>query len=339
MGRRVAVLGGGAMGTACAMLLCGQPETDVSIWLRNPQEAESLLRTRTNARYLPGVRLPDALTVTADAAAALRDADWVVAAVPTAYLRATLGPLAPLLPPGIPIVSVVKGIEIGTLLRPSQILRELFGARPVVALCGPSHAEEMVANMPASVVAASEDRATREAAVTLFTTARFRVYSSEDLAGVELAGALKNVVAIAAGVSDGLGFGDNAKASLLPRACVELGRFGQHLSARPGTFFGLAGIGDLITSCFSPHGRNRKIGLAIGRGLSLEDALATIPGVAEGVNTCRSVHEIVIRDRLEMPILSAVHSILFEGVTPLDAVRSLMTRPPRSESLTLVIEE
>lgn len=338
MGRRVAVLGGGAMGTACTMLLNTQPETHVSLWLRSSSEAETLLRTRTNVRYLPGVELPETITVTADAALALRDADWIVAAVPTAYLRATLGPVAPLVSPGTPIVSVIKGIETGTLLRPSQILRELFGPRPVVALCGPSHAEEMTANLPASVVAAGDDPAAADAAVSLFTTARFRVYSSHDLVGVELAGALKNVVAIAAGVSDGLRFGDNAKAALLTRACVELGRFGRHLAAEPGTFFGLAGIGDLITSCFSPHGRNRKIGLAIGGGMTLAEALTTIPGVAEGVNTCRSVHEIVVRDGLEMPILSAVYSILFEGVSPLEATRSLMGRPPRSESLSLVLE-
>ncbi len=179
-------------------------------------------------------------------------ADWLVAAIPTAHLRTTLAPLAPHVGAGVPIASVVKGIEQRTFDRPSQILREVLGPRPVVALCGPSHAEEMSRLLPTSVVAASDDAKAAKAAQTLFNTDRFRVYTNEDLVGVEWAGALKNVVAIAAGVCDGLGYGDNAKAALLTRACVEMSRFGAKMGASPDTFLGLAGIGDLMTSCFSP---------------------------------------------------------------------------------------
>lgn len=338
MGRRVTVLGGGAMGTACAVLLAGQPETSVTLWLRQPADAARLGSTRCNDRYLPGYELPPEIEVTSDPKQALAGAEWIVAAVPTAFLRDTLSPLAVHVPTGVPVVSVIKGIEAGSLARPSEIVTGVFGPRPVVALCGPSHAEEMVERYPASVVAAGHDEAVCQAVVELFRTARFRVYSNRDLVGVELAGALKNVVAIAAGVSDGLGFGDNAKAALLTRACFELARLVQHLGGKPGTLFGLAGMGDLITSCFSPHGRNRAVGLEIGRGRSLQEAIHSVRGVAEGVNTCGSVQAITRRDGLELPILTAVHQILFEEVAPRDAVTALMTRPPRRETLEIVLQ-
>ncbi len=337
MGRRVTVLGGGAMGTACALLLAGQPEVEVTLWVRTDADAQVLNADRVNTRYLPGVPLPEALAVTAEGRAALEGADWLVVAIPTAFLRQTLAPLAGQVAPGTPVISVIKGIEVGTHLRPSEILRELLGPRPVVAVCGPCHAEEMAKQFPTSVVAAGDDRSACEAAAQLFRTSRYRVYTSRDLVGVELAGALKNVVAIAAGVSDGLGFGDNAKAALLSRACVEMARFGAEFGANPGTFLGLAGIGDLMTTCFSPFGRNRKVGIGIGRGLSLAEALGTIPGVAEGVTTCRSVQELVVERRLEMPIVEAVHQILFQGVSPIEATTRLMTRAPREESLTITI--
>jgi glycerol-3-phosphate dehydrogenase (NAD(P)+) len=337
MGRRVTVLGGGAMGTACALLLTGQPEVEVRLWVRTAVEAQSLTADRVNGRYLPGILLPETLAVTSEPEAALTGADWLVVAIPTAFLRQTLAPLAGHVPAGARVISVIKGIEVGTHLRPSEILREVLGPRPVVAVCGPCHAEEMAKQFPTSVVAAGDVWSACEAAAELFRTSRYRVYTCRDLVGVELAGALKNVVAIAAGVSDGLGFGDNAKAALLSRACVEMARFGAEFGANPGTFLGLAGIGDLMTTCFSPYGRNRKIGIGIGRGLTLAEALETIPGVAEGVTTCRSVRELAVERRLDLPIVDAVHQIRFEGVSPIEATTRLMTRAPREETLTITI--
>jgi glycerol-3-phosphate dehydrogenase (NAD(P)+) len=321
------------MGTACAILLAERGAAQVTLWVRNPDDAEKLSTTRRNERYLPVAVLPASIAVTSDPAAS-DGADWLVAAIPTAHLRTTLSPLARYVPAGVPVASVVKGIEQRTFERPSQILREALGPRPVVALCGPSHAEEMSRLLPTSVVAASDDLAAAKAAQTLFNTDRFRVYTNEDLVGVEWAGALKNVVAIAAGVCDGLGYGDNAKAALLTRACVEMSRFGARMGARPDTFLGLAGIGDLMTSCFSPHGRNRFVGRRIGEGATLAQALAEIHGVAEGVNTCRSVYDMARESGVDMPIVAEVASILFEGKPPREGTDALMRRPPRSESRT-----
>lgn len=319
------------MGTACAILLAERGGARVTLWVRNPDDAQRLAESRRNERYLPEAELPAGIEVTSDPAS-VDGADWLVAAIPTAYLRATLLPLGSHVTEGVPVASVVKGIEQRTFDRPSQILREVLGPRPVVALCGPSHAEEMFRHLPTSVVAASDDRAAASEAQRLFNTERFRVYTNEDLPGVEWAGALKNVVAIAAGICDGLGYGDNAKAALLTRACVEMSRFGETVGGRPDTFLGLAGIGDLMTSCFSPHGRNRHVGRRIGEGATLEQAVAEIRGVAEGVNTCRSVHDRAREDGVEMPIVAEVARILFEGKPPREGTDALMRRPPRSES-------
>ncbi len=329
---KVTVLGGGAMGTGCSILLCDRPGGSVTLWLRNPAEAAELARSRENRRLLPGVPIPDRVFITSDITQAAAGAELFVAAIPTAYLRQALAPLAPHIPPGRPVVSVIKGIENETFLRPSEIIRQVLGDRDVVALCGPSHAEEFTRRLPASVVVAGTNADLLTEVQTLFTTDRFRVYTNRDIVGVELAAALKNVVAIAAGICDGLHYGDNAKAALLTRGIVEISRFGVALGAEPATFVGLAGIGDLITTCFSSYGRNRRVGERLGQGARLPEILAEIHGVAEGVTTCRSVYGLAQKHGIDMPIITEVYRVLFEGKSPEAATNSLMLRPLRAEA-------
>jgi glycerol-3-phosphate dehydrogenase (NAD(P)+) len=311
MAAKVTVLGGGAMGTGCSIVLAESANRSISLWMRNREFADETARLRENRRLLPGVPLPDSIAVTADLAAALADTQLLVVAVPTAYLRGALGPVAPLLAPDCPVVSVVKGIENGTFLRPSEIIRQVLGERPVAALCGPSHAEEFARRLPCSVVVAATEKPLALTVQELFNTDRFRVYTNPDLAGVELAGALKNIIAIAAGICDGLNYGDNAKAALLTRGIVEITRFGAALGAQADTFAGLAGI---------------------GQGAPLEVILKELHGVAEGVTTCRSVYDMSQARGIDMPITTEVYRVLFEHKPAAAATGSLMMRPLRSET-------
>lgn len=331
MGTKSTILGSGAMATACSILLADHPDQSVSMWARKTEHAREVQQTRENRRLLPGVKIPDGVTITSDIEEATRGADYLVVAIPTKYLRETLSRVAPTLTQNRPVISVVKGIENETFLRPSQIVEETLGSRAVVALSGPSHAEEIARRLPASVVAASGDVALARHVQTMFSTDRFRVYTNADLIGVELAGALKNIIAIAAGICDGLGYGDNAKSALMTRGIVEITRFGVGLGAEPATFNGLAGIGDLITTCISPYGRNRQVGERLGRGETLKDILASMDAVAEGVNTTRSVRDLADQRGTEMPITGEVSDVLFEGKSPEEATTSLMLRPPREE--------
>jgi glycerol-3-phosphate dehydrogenase (NAD(P)+) len=270
--------------------------------------------------------------LTTEIAAAAEGAALLVLAVPTVYLRETLLRVAPVLRPWRqPAVSVAKGLEQDTFLRPTQILTEVLGERPVAMLSGPSHAEEISRGLPASVVAASADDGLARTVQDLFNTDRFRVYTNRDLVGVELAGALKNVIGLAAGISDGLGFGDNTKAALLTRSLVEMVRFGKAHGAQAETFYGLAGLGDVITTSVSRHGRNRAVGERIGRGEKLADILASMAQVAEGVYTARSVHAEAAQRGLAMPITAEVYRVLYEGKDPRAAVQDLMLREPKPE--------
>jgi glycerol-3-phosphate dehydrogenase (NAD(P)+) len=332
MVRKVTVLGGGAMGTGCTILLSERADCSVALWTRNPAQAAELSRSRENRRLLPGVRIPESVLVTADIAAAAAGADLFIAAIPTAFLRSALALLAEHIPAGSPVVSVIKGIENDTFQRPSEIILDVLGKRDLAALCGPSHAEEFARRLPASVVVAGTNAGFLRDVQTLFTTDRFRVYTNHDLVGVELAAALKNVVAIAAGICGGLGYGDNAKAALLTRGIVEISRFGVALGAEEATFAGLAGIGDLITTCFSGYGRNRRVGERLGQGASLAEVLAEINGVAEGVTTCKSVHDLAQKRGIDMPITTEIYRVLFEGKPAAAATNSLMMRPLRAES-------
>lgn len=328
--KHIAIVGAGGMGTALALLFA-RSASDIRLWSRDPSHAREMAETRSNDRHLPGITLPPSIAISSDAQTILGGADLVVAAVPTAYLRATLGQIAGSVPGSIPALSVVKGIEFGTFARPSRIIEEALGSRSVAVLSGPSHAEEIARGLPASVVVSGPNADLNEQVRDALNQSTFRVYTSADALGVELAGALKNILGIAAGICDGLGFGDNAKAALLTRGLVEIARLGMALGARRETFYGLAGVGDVVTTCYSPYGRNRAVGERIGRGESLDQVLGGMVNVAEGVPTTRSVYRLAQELDVEMPITAEVHQILFEGKSPRLAVTDLMDRLPRVE--------
>ncbi len=328
---KITVLGSGAMATACAILLAEHDDQQVSMWARNAGHAEQMQQTRENKRLLPGVALPERISVTSDIELALRNSEYIVAAIPSQFLRSTLLEMRSYFTRNRPVVSVIKGIENETFMRPSEIISEVLGSHAVVAVGGPSHAEEISRRMPATVVAASGDLGLARQVQRMFNTERFRVYTNLDLIGVELAAALKNVIAIAAGISDGLGFGDNAKSSLMTRGLVEMTRFGQRFGAEATTFTGLAGMGDLITTCVSPYGRNRGVGVRLGKGETLDQILASMDAVAEGVATAKSVFDVAEQEGIEMPITSEVFRVLYENRPVVEATRSLMLRPLRAE--------
>jgi glycerol-3-phosphate dehydrogenase (NAD(P)+) len=310
------------------------------MWSHAGDEAGQLAQTRTSAR-LPGFRLHEGVEVARSDAEALRGVDLIVSAIPVQFIRDAWLRLAPHVPPGVPILSVAKGIENGTLLRPTQAIldalrqagRDNPDARPrtVGCLSGPTIAAELARCMPAAMIAASEDAAFASRVQSLFGSTWMRVYTHTDILGVELAGAVKNVIAIAAGILDGLQAGYNAKSALLARGLAESARLGHAMGAQPETFFGIAGVGDLATTCFSPEGRNRSLGEALGRGAQLDECLASSQFVVEGVATTRSVVELARKYRVDMPITAAVHAVLFEGVDPVEAIGLLMSRAPKPE--------
>jgi glycerol-3-phosphate dehydrogenase (NAD(P)+) len=330
---KFAVLGDGAWGTAIALLLAQKQEHRVTLWSAREENAQILRERRENVRLLPGVPIPETVALTTDIKEAVTGADLYIAAVPTVYLRQTFTPILPILGNHVPVLSLAKGMENGTFLRPSEILRQMLGNPRVAVLSGPSHAEEVSRGCPTTVVAASPDGGLARWIQERFGMERFRVYTNADLIGVELAGALKNIIGLAAGISDGLGFGDNAKAALLTRGLVEMTRFGVALGAEQQTFFGLAGLGDLITTCVSRHGRNRRVGERLANGEQLPDILASTSMVAEGVYTARSVHAKAETMGIAMPITSEVYQVLYHDKDPLAAVNHLMLREPTSERI------
>jgi glycerol-3-phosphate dehydrogenase (NAD(P)+) len=325
-----AVLGSGAWGTAIAALLAQNPQHRVALWSARPEHAAWHAR-RENARLLPGVTVPPSVLLTTDIQAAVDGVDLLIAAIPTAYLRATLARIAPAIPTAPPLLSLVKGLEIHMFRRPTEIAIETLGMRPVAALSGPSHAEEVARGLPTTLVAASEDLGLARWVQQAFSMERFRVYTNLDLVGVELAGALKNVIGIAAGISDGLGLGDNCKSALMTRGLAEMARFGVALGAEAQTFWGLAGMGDLITTCVSRHGRNRAVGERLAKGESLAAIQTSTSMVAEGVFTAKSVYEKSHAMGIATPISTEVYRILYEGKDPRAGVNDLMMRALRSE--------
>jgi len=316
---------------ALALLLDAGGHT-VTLWGVDPTYVEQMLRTRLNPRYLPEMPIPDSIGLTSDLAACVPESDVLVAATPTVYMRAVCGRLAPHLRAEQLVVNVAKGIEQGTLLRGSQIITDVCGeATRVAGLYGPSHAEEVARGMPTTVVATSQDPDDARAVQGLLMGPTFRVYTNTDVVGVELAAALKNVIAIAAGACDGFGFGDNAKSALLTRGLAEIARLGVAMGARQATFAGLTGLGDLMTTCISPYGRNRAVGMRIARGETLDEIVSSMDQVAEGINTTRSACELAARHGVDMPITREVYAVLFGGKDSQQALRDLMTRAPRPE--------
>ncbi len=332
---RITVIGDGAMATACALILDSK-QHPVTIWGPFADQVTDTIRAGENKHFLPGIPLPGSLKLTADDHEAMAGAQLVVSAIPTQYKRAVWQRLVGKLPAGVPIVSVAKGIENDTSLRPTEIIAEVLKddrPGPLAVLSGPSVADELARCLPATVCVASDDAPLAQQLQDAFTTSWFRVYTHDDVLGVELAGALKNVIAVAAGILDGLQAGNNAKSALLSRGLAEITRFGVALGASRETFFGITGVGDLATTCFSPTGRNRSAGELLGKGMKLDDVLAKVPGVVEGVPTTRSVMQIAADKRIDMPITAAVHAVLFEGLDPIDGISQLMTRAPKAETI------
>ncbi len=336
MSQRITILGDGAMATVCAMLLDAKGES-VIMWGPFAQHVEAMQRSRRNDKYLPEFPLAESIELTNDLDEALAGTSLVVSAIPTQYVRGVWEKFAPRVGESIPIVSVAKGIENDTLLRPTQTIADTFrlANRPrhgtIAAISGPSIAKELARCLPATVCVAGPDEAFIRHVQQLFTTQWMRVYTNPDLLGLELAGATKNVIAIAAGIIDGLHAGYNAKSALLSRGLAEITRLGSAMGARPDTFFGIAGVGDLATTCFSPEGRNRTCGELLGKGIKLPDALKQIAGVVEGVATTRSVIQLAKKHDVEMPIAEAVHDVLFEGMDPIHGISRLMSRQLKEE--------
>ncbi len=330
----ISVLGAGSWGTALALLLLSNGHT-TTLWSSKEENAAALRQKRENGSKLPGIPLPAPLKITADLTAALRDAEIVVLAVPSPYVRSTAKKIAPLLPRGIKLVNVSKGIEAQTLKTLSEILEEEIPQADVAVLSGPSHAEEVSRNLPTTCVVSAKSRETAEYLQSVFMSPVFRVYTTPDTLGVELGAALKNVIALAAGAADGLGYGDNTKAALITRGMAEISRLGMQMGARPETFYGLSGIGDLIVTCASVHSRNRKAGYLLGKGYTMEAAMAEVKMVVEGVHSAKAALGLSQKYQVEMPIVQEVNRVLFENKKSAEAVEDLMLRDKKLESPAL----
>ncbi len=330
--RNIVILGGGSWGTALAILLHGKGHR-VTIWELVVERAAAMRKHRENREMLPGIHIDESILITPDIEKAKRGNNVVVFAVPSHGLRGTAELLTPLLRGDEIIVIATKGIEESTLKRMSEVIEEVTGidVNHIIVLVGPSHAEEVSRQVPTTVVAACRSEANAREVQHMFMTPRFRVYTNPDVIGVEVGVALKNVIAIAAGMCDGLGYGDNTKGALLTRGLAEMTRLGVKMGARQETFSGLAGIGDLITTCISRHSRNRFVGEQIGRGKKLDEVLSSMIMVAEGVRTTRSAVGLADRYKVAMPIASEVYQILFEDKPVEQAIRDLMLRAPKAE--------
>ena len=329
---RAAVLGSGSWGTAFGKVLA-DAGTDVVLWARRPGLAQAMRERHENAEYLPGVVLPGNLTATDDAVGAVQGADVVVLAVPSQSLRHNLGAVAAHLAPGTVLVSLMKGVELGTSKRMSEVVCEVAGVpvSRVAVVSGPNLAKEIAAGQPAATVVACSDLRTATMLQAACLTSYFRPYTNIDVVGCELGGAVKNVIALATGMAEGMGFGDNTKASLITRGLAETARLGAALGADPVTFSGLAGLGDLVATCTSPLSRNRTFGERLGRGETLAQILASKQQTAEGVKSCRSILDLARTHDVDMPITEHVVAVVHEGMTPADMVRGLMRRGAKSE--------
>lgn len=329
---RCAVFGTGSWGTAFAMVLA-DAGCRVTMWGRRAELVEALNTGRTNPDYLPGVELPAAVRATTDPAEAARDAEFTVLAVPSQTLRGNLTAWAPLLAADTVLVSLMKGVELGTAKRMSEVIEEVAKVTPdrVAVLTGPNLAKEIAARQPAAAVVACRDEAVAKRLQAACHTAYFRPYTNTDVVGCELGGAVKNVIALAVGIADGMGLGDNAKASLITRGLAETTRLGLAMGADAHTFAGLAGMGDLVATCSSPLSRNHTFGTNLGRGMTLAETIATTKQTAEGVKSCESVLDLARRHRVDMPITETVVGIVHEGKSPMAALKELMSRSAKPE--------
>jgi len=330
---RISVLGAGGWGTTLSILLFYNGH-DVTLWEYKRHYAKVLDKTRENKIYLPGIKIPEEIKITHSLEESCDNKHFIVLAIPTQYIRSVLVQMKDFNFRNTTFVNVAKGIEKDSLKTVSQIILDEFkkiSPSQIGVLSGPSHAEEVSRKIPTAVVAASSDRDTAKQIQSAFITSYFRVYSSTDILGVEYGGALKNVIAIGAGIVDGAKFGDNTKAAIMTRGIAEISRLGIALGARPETFSGLSGMGDLIVTCMSKHSRNRYVGEQIGMGKKLKDVLKSMQMVAEGVETSRSVYQLSTKHNIETPICTAVYKILFEDLDPIKATYELMTRDMKAE--------
>jgi glycerol-3-phosphate dehydrogenase (NAD(P)+) len=327
----LAVIGAGSWGTALAQLL-GEKGHTVRLWVYEPDVYQELGRDRVNSIFLPGVRLSARISFTQDFAEALSGAPVMVMAVPSHVFRQLLGDLAPQLPPGTVLLSATKGIETETLLTMDGVTREVLGAEvPYAVLGGPSFAREVAQKLPTAVTIACRDSKVCHRLQRFFSTAYFRVYTSYDVTGVELGGALKNIFAIGTGILEGMGLKDNSRAALITRGLAEMTRLGLRLGANPMTLAGLGGLGDLVLTCTSRQSRNFQVGLRLGQGETLDQILASTQMVAEGVKNARAFHLLTQRLGVEMPLVEAVYHILYEGLAPKEAVKKIMSRELKNE--------
>jgi glycerol-3-phosphate dehydrogenase (NAD(P)+) len=335
---RIAVMGAGAWGTALAVV-AADADAEVRLWARRPELAHAIATERTNPDHLPGVVLPPTVTAFADAAEALADADVVVLSVPTIGLASELGRWGAAVGPDATLVSVAKGLDVATRRFASEVVVDRLGtsAERVVALSGPNLAGEIAQRLPSASVAAGSDAARVEAVRAAFGAPYFRVYSSEDRVGVEVAGAVKNVVAVAVGIAHGMGLGDNAKAAVLTRGLAEMMRLGVALGASPITFSGLAGVGDLVATCASPRSRNRTLGERLGRGERAADIAASTRSVAEAVSSAPAIAALADGLGVDMPLTTAVVEALTDGVDPMRLALALTARPARGEHEGIVV--
>lgn len=331
MFKNISIIGDGAMGTVLAVLLC-EKKIPARMWGYDAGQLKQIESAGENKKFLPGYKLPATLVFEPNDNRIMKEADLIVSAVPTQFMRGIWTRLKDYVPQAVPIVSVAKGIENDTLLRPTQILADVLG--PAVAyavLSGPTIADELARRLPATAAVACDDEELARQVQYTFSTRWLRIYTNTDIAGVELAGAMKNIIAIAAGIIDGVSAGDNAKAALLSRGLAEITRLGTVCGASPETFAGLTGLGDLVTTCISPTGRNRSFGERIGRGQTIQQAQGATESVIEGIATCKSVVVLALQHKVEMPITQAVYEVLFENKPVRKAIDDLMKRRLKAE--------
>ena len=334
----VGVLGAGSWGTALSVLLTDNGH-QVTVWSIVENEVKMLREKREHELKLPGVKLPDSMVITGDLEQTIADKDFLVLAVPSPFTRSTAKKMAPYVSDGQIIVDVAKGIEESTLLTLSKQIEQEIPQADVAVLSGPSHAEEVGRKLPTTCVVGAKTRKTAEYLQSMFISPVFRVYTSPDILGIELGGSLKNVIALAAGIADGLGYGDNTKAALITRGIAEIARLGVKMGGKIETFTGLTGIGDLIVTCASVHSRNRKAGYLIGQGMSMQEAMDEVKMVVEGVYSAKAAAKLAEKYGVSMPIVDEVNAVLFDGKSPAEAVNDLMMRESRSENRALEWEE
>ena len=337
MKQNISLIGAGSMGTAIAILLSKIGHA-VKVWSPFIEEVEMLNTKREHLQRLPGVKVPDNVEFTTDVEEALKDSDIAVLAVPSQTTRQNAKSISKFIKENQIVVTCSKGIEESTCLVLSDVIKQEIPQSRIVVLSGPSHAEEIARDVPTAVVAASEDIDAAEFIQDVFMTPMFRVYTNQDIVGVELGGALKNVIALCAGISDGLGFGDNTKAALMTRGIAEIARLGKAMGAKAETFSGLTGIGDLIVTCTSMHSRNRRAGILLGQGKNLQEALDEVKMVVEGVATTKPAYELGQKYGVSMPITTEAYNVIFNGKNPKQAVVDLMTRDKKNE-LEVVLDE